>query len=61
MRKKFCFAKGVGTGVALGVATVAIVTAVMNNCKPMKKVKKKMGHMLKTVGYICDNISCMMK
>ena len=61
MRKTISFAKGVGTGMAVGIAAVTLGTAIMKKSKPMKKTRKKMGNMLDTVSCVCENLSCIIK
>lgn len=60
-RTSSSFAKGIGTGVAMGIAVASVTSVLMKNTKPVKKTKKKMGEMLETMSCVCDNLSGMIR
>lgn len=51
------FIKGVGTGAAIGVMTVAAVSTMKNG----KSAKRKLSNAVKTASDFMDNISYMLK
>ena len=50
--------KGVGTGIAIGVAVGTVGTALLRN---NKGVKKKASRAIRAVGDVIDNVQYMMK
>lgn len=51
------FIKGIGTGAAIGVMTVAAVSSMKNS----KSAKRKISNAVKTASDFMDNISYMLK